>query len=115
MKRIQTSIQVLDYWRNVHFALGTKSIEVNSLYLLSLVSIAQIFRFLGSVLSLKIVFDPRFVAMKKELFWTPAANQIAGNKKYHWACTNKKIKRDIFVYRNRIRIIFKFLLRLWII
>jgi hypothetical protein len=53
--------------------------------------------------------------MKKELFWTPAANQIAGNKKYHWACTNKKIKRDIFVYRNRIRIIFKFLLRLWII
>ena len=58
--------------RKVHFGLDTKNTEANAPYfILSLVSIGCIFKLFGSVLSLKIVFTRRFVAInKKKLFWT---------------------------------------------
>jgi hypothetical protein len=51
--------------RKVHFELGTKSTEANSLYF-TIFSIDKVdfLNFLGSVLSLKIVFSPRFVVKK---------------------------------------------------
>jgi hypothetical protein len=51
--------------RKVHFGLGTKSTEANLLYF-TVFSIDKVdfLNFLGSVLSLKIVFTPRFFAKK---------------------------------------------------
>jgi hypothetical protein len=77
--------------RKVHFGLGTKSIEANSLYF-TVFSIdgGEFLNFLGSVLSLKIVFTPRFFAKKKSFgprsryrkkLSAAAANHNAGNQK----------------------------------
>ena len=49
----------------VHFGLGTKSTEANSLYFTVFsIDSAGFLNFLGSVLSLKIVFTPRFFVKK---------------------------------------------------
>ena len=68
------------------FRLGTKSTDANSLYftMFSIDRSGGFLNFLGSVLSLKIVFIPRFFAKKsryRKKLPAAAANQIAGNQK----------------------------------